>query len=86
MTQFLTNLGFPAATSLLLLFPFLLLEVANRSQTHAAFPYPLFLGLWLLQAAFMLLLKPVLQSLRAGRLGERQGMLFLSASCLLLIA
>lgn len=84
MAKVLYRLRFPAAASLLLMLPYVLMETARRRPPEA-FPYAVFAILWLLQVAFMLLLKPVLQTVRPGRPGTQPGWLFLSAVCLVLI-
>ena len=56
----------PAAISTLLLIPFLLLEVVNRSAFHEPFPVPLFATLWLLSLSFVLALISTLRTVQAG--------------------
>jgi hypothetical protein len=85
MSQIFRTARFPALLSLGLLLPFLLIHAANRSQENAPMPYGMFALLFLLQLAFLLLLKPVLQGALAGRITSRPGLLVMCAACLALI-
>jgi len=60
----LNNLRLPAVTSTLLVLPLILLEWVNRRGFNQGFPLPLFGILWLLPAAFILVLRSSLAGLR----------------------
>lgn len=66
MKTILTNLKFPAVTGFILVVPFMVLEFINRRNFHEGYPIPLFGLMWLLPAAFVLILMPVVRSVRAG--------------------
>ena len=57
----------PATLSFLLVLPLMSLEWINRQGEPEAFPVPLFGFLWLLGIVFFLLLRPILQQVRAGK-------------------
>lgn len=46
--------------------PFTVLELVNRGQYHEGFPVTLFVFLWILPIAFILMMKPILRSPRMG--------------------
>jgi hypothetical protein len=52
----------PLIISTLLVLPFIALELVNRQKFHEGFPIPLFGSLWLLGAAFIFILMPVLRN------------------------
>lgn len=52
------NFKYPAMISLGLVLPFMMMELIN--QPSSAFPWALFLVLWLIAMIFILILKPVL--------------------------
>lgn len=85
MAQIFARLSFPAVLSFLLLFPFLLLETARRGPHQETFPYSLFAVLWLLQLAFLLLLRPAVQHARTGALRANPAPLLICLACLILI-
>jgi hypothetical protein len=62
----LTNLRLPALISLLLVIPFMIMEVVNRRGFNEGFPIPLFVMMWLLPLSFILTLRPIVRYLRAG--------------------
>jgi hypothetical protein len=67
MKTVLTNLKSPAIISLVLVFPFVILELVNRRDFHEGFPVILFAVMWLLPVIFILILMPVVRSVRAGK-------------------
>ncbi|HEX6288773.1 MAG TPA: hypothetical protein VFZ66_06255 [Herpetosiphonaceae bacterium] len=67
MNTILTNLRSSAIIGAILVLPFLILELVNRSGFHEAFPIMLFGILWLLPVGVMLLLTPIVNNLRAGK-------------------
>jgi hypothetical protein len=62
-----TTLKLPVILSLVLVLPFILMELINRREFHEDFPFSLFLGLWLLPLIFFLVLTPIVQRVREGR-------------------
>jgi hypothetical protein len=66
MKHILTNLRSPAVISLLLVLPFMFLEVVNRRNFHEGFPVTLFVIMWLLPLLFILTVMPIVRSVRAG--------------------
>ena len=66
MKNALMTLRSPALISLLLVFPFMIMEIVNRQNSTADFPIPLFVILWLLPVAFLHLLMPLMRTVRAG--------------------
>ena len=66
MKNTLTNLRSPALISLLLVFPFMILELVNRRNFHEGFPIPLFVFMWLLPMLFLVTLMPIVRNVRAG--------------------
>ena len=65
MKSMLTNLRSPAIISFFLVLPFMFLESVNRRNFREGFPVPLFVVMWLLPMAFILILMPVVRSIRA---------------------
>lgn len=58
----------PAAViGLILVLPLMLLEWVNHRNLHESFPVALFVFLWLLPAAFVVVLAPLVRTVRAGR-------------------
>jgi len=66
MKNILTSLRSPALISLLLVLPFVILELVNRRNFNEDFPFPLFIFMWLLPVLFILTLMPIVRSVRAG--------------------
>lgn len=60
------DLGAAALISLILVLPFVILELVNRRSFAEGFPVPLFGFLWLLPAAFIVVLVPLVRAVRAG--------------------
>ena len=56
----------PAIIGSALVLPFMILEWINRRNYHEEFPIVLFRLMWLLPAAFTLILTPTLRNARAG--------------------
>jgi cation transport ATPase len=56
----------PALISLLLVIPFMVMEVVNRRGFDEGFPIPLFAMMWILPVIFILTGMPILRNLRAG--------------------
>ena len=65
LASILGNLRTPAIISLLLVLPFVILELKNRRSYNEGFPVPLFGLMWLLPLLFMLTLMPIVRNLRA---------------------
>src|SRR6185295_18728839 len=66
MQTILTNLRLPALISLLLVLPFMILELINRRNFNEGFPFPLFGFLWALPIIFIVTLTPIVQTVRTG--------------------
>jgi len=66
MQNILTNLRSSALISLLLMFPFMLLELVNRRNFNEGFPIFLFGFLWFLPLLFMMTMMPLVRNVRAG--------------------
>ena len=66
MKNMFTTFRSPAIISLLLVLPFIILELVNRRTFHESFPISLFAWLWLLPVIFMITLMPVVRTIRAG--------------------
>ena len=56
----------PALISLLLVIPFMVMEIVNRRGFHEGFTIPLFAMMWILPVIFIITGMPILQNLRAG--------------------
>src|SRR5688500_16423026 len=82
------NLISAAIIGLLLVLPFVILEVLfNPQKQNPMGPIALFGFLWLLGTVFIVLLTPLVQSLRAGdKLSVKPVTLFLRATALVVIA
>jgi len=69
MKNTLTNLGSAGVISFLILLPFLIMELVNRQSFRASgkeeFPIPLFVFLFVWGMVFILILMPIVRSLRA---------------------
>ena len=55
-----------AVIGLILVFPFMLLEWVTRRDLPGSFPIPLFIFLWVLPVAFVVLIFPIVRTVRAG--------------------
>lgn len=66
MKYILTNFRSPAIISLILVLPFMILELVNRRNFHEGFPVVLFSLLWLLPVIFIGIAMPILRNMRAG--------------------
>jgi len=66
MQTILTNLRSPALISLLLVLPFIILELVNRRNFNEGVPFPLFGVLWVLPIIFIVTLAPIVQTVRMG--------------------
>jgi hypothetical protein len=66
MKNMFMNLRMPAIISLLLVIPFMIMEVMNRQHFNEGFPIPLFVMMWLLPVIFILTGMPIVRSLGAG--------------------
>jgi|CXWL01.1.fsa_nt_gi hypothetical protein len=62
MQTTLKTIGSPALVSLLLIFPFMIIEVVNRRNFNEDFPFMLFFGLWLSLFAITLILLPIVRA------------------------
>ena len=65
------NLKLAALISTCLLLPFIVLEWINRQQFAEGFPIPLFAAMWLLAAASIFVLLPVMRTRSAAGLIAR---------------
>ena len=68
MQTILKPLGSSALISLLLILPFMIMEVVNRRNFHEDFPFMLFFVLWLNLFAISLILLPIVRGRRTGNL------------------
>jgi len=66
MQTILKPLGSSALISLLLILPFMIMEVVNRRNFHKDFPFMLFFVLWLNLFAINLILLPIVRGRRTG--------------------
>jgi len=66
MQTILKTLGSPVLVSLLLILPFMIMEVVNRRNFNEDFPFMLFFGLWLNLFAISLILLPIVRARRTG--------------------
>jgi hypothetical protein len=68
MKSTLKTLGLAALVSILLISPFMVMEVVNRQQFQEGFPVALFACMWLNLFAILLILLPLLQAGRQRKL------------------
>jgi len=66
MRLLFTNLSSSAFLSLLLIVPFMIMEVVNRRVFHEDFPFMLFFFMWLNLFAISLMLLPIVRGRRTG--------------------
>jgi len=66
MQSILKSLGSSALISLLLILPFMIMEVVNRRTLNEEFPFVLFFVMWLNLFALILILLPILRGRRTG--------------------
>lgn len=66
MKNILTTLRSPALISLLLVIPFMIMEVVNRRNFNEDFPFMLFFGLWLNLFIISIILFPIMVARRTG--------------------
>lgn len=59
--------GSSTLTSLLLILPFVIMEIVNRRQFNEDFPYALFFIMWINLFAVILILSPIVRSKRVGK-------------------
>jgi hypothetical protein len=79
MKNVLTNIKSPALISLLLVIPFIVLEIVNTRNLNAIFNFPLFGIMWLLPMLFIIILMPIVRNVRAGNsVAAKPVILFLS--------
>lgn len=87
MQTFFTTLRIPAVLSFILVLPLMIMEVVNRRNFNEGFPIALFVVMWLLPVIFLLVLTPILRTIRAGNsLLASPVRLLLSVALLVLIA
>lgn len=67
MQTLLKTFGSSALISLLLILPFMIMEVVNRQNFNEDFPFVLFFGLWLNLFAASLILLPIVRAMRTGK-------------------
>ena len=65
MQTLLKTLGSSPLVSLLLILPFMIMEVVNRRNFNEGFPFTLFFGLWFNLFAVSLILLPIVRAWRA---------------------
>lgn len=58
------SLQWPAIISLLVVLPFIILELINMNTLRHGFPFALFAFMWLLSFSFILVLRPIPRQLR----------------------
>jgi len=68
MKNILTNFRSPAIISLVLVIPFMILELIHRRNFHEGFPIALFGFLWLLPILFIITMMPFVRNIRAGNI------------------
>jgi hypothetical protein len=66
MQTILKTLGSSVLISLLLILPFMIMEIVNRRTFHEDFPFMLFFVLWLNLLAISLILLPIVRGKRTG--------------------
>ena len=66
MQSILKSLGSSALISLLLILPFMIMEVVNRRNLNEEFPFMLFFVMWLNLFAMSLILLPIVRGRRIG--------------------
>lgn len=66
MKNILTHIKSPAFISLLLVVPFMILEMVSTRDLNTIFNIPLFGVMWLLPLAFLLILTPIVRNMRTG--------------------
>lgn len=66
MKIMLANLRSPALISLILVVPFMIMEVVNRRNFNEGFPIPLFVIMWLLPILFIIIFMPIVRNARSG--------------------
>lgn len=87
MKNMLMSVRSPALISLLLVIPFMIMEVVNRQNLNEGFPIPLFVMLWVLPLIFILTGMPIIRNLQAGnRLMAQPVNLLIRVVILVLIA
>jgi hypothetical protein len=87
MQTFLATLRVPAIISFILVLPLMIMEVANRRSFNEGFPVLLFVVMWLLPVIFLLILTPIIRTIRTGNsLLAGPLKLLLSVALLVLIA
>jgi hypothetical protein len=67
MQTTLKTLGSSMLISLLLILPFMIMEIVNRQNFNEDFPFVLFFGLWISLFAISLILLPIVQAIRTGK-------------------
>jgi len=66
MNTIFANLKVSAFISLVIVSPFLILEIINKQDLPGSFPYPLFGILWIVMLLFVFLIRPIVQSFQTG--------------------
>ena len=64
MKNIFMNFRSPALISLILVIPFMIMEVLNRRNFNEGFPIPLFVIMWVLPIIFIVTLMPIVRNLR----------------------
>ena len=87
MKNLFLTLRSPALISLLLVVPFMIMEVVNTQNLNAIFNVPLFGIMWLLPVLFILAGMPIVKNVRAGNKGlEKPVILLIRVVFLIFIA
>jgi hypothetical protein len=82
-----SNIKSSVVISTALVLPLIIMELVNRRNYHEGFPVSLFVILWLLPMAFILILKPTMRKVQASHWTTPNLIrLLLGIVCLLLIA
>jgi UDP-N-acetylmuramyl pentapeptide phosphotransferase/UDP-N-acetylglucosamine-1-phosphate transferase len=66
LSETLENLKTPAIGGLVIVFPFMIMELVNLRKLGTGFPVVLFLVMWILALSFISILMPILRSVPAG--------------------
>lgn len=79
--------GLSALFGLLSTLPFAIMELVNRREYGEPFPYPLFIGLWLIGTILSATIIPTVKDLRGGQTtGRNRSTLLLRGVILVLVA
>ena len=85
MKNILTNVRTSSIINLIIVSPFIVLELVNRRSFHEVFPIVLLGLLWFLPVIFIFTLIPIMQSIKAGNRFMANPTFFLLRVVLLLL-